>query len=99
MNDRDLQELQYAALGERERYCMAYGIGTRRKHEADIIRSTIRRAVEQIERRTLTQDMTDEEIAKSIGGILLWWFAKELLLFLARFIAQRYWPYRPIGMA
>ena len=100
VTDYDAEQLALMLLCARSDALMASGrtrSSSVQKAESARIRSTARNALQQLRSGEITPDMSDEQIARSIGGLLLWWFAKELLLFIARYLAQQFWPDRPIG--
>lgn len=102
VTDYDSEQLAKSVLFARSDACMASGrtrSASTQRAETARIRSTCRNALQQLRSGEITPDMSDEQIARSIGGLLLWWFAKELLLFIARYLAQQFWPDRPIGAA
>lgn len=100
VTDYDAEQLAMRVLYARADALMASGYtrsSKQQKTESVRIRSTCRTALQQLRHGQITPDMSDEQIARSIGGLLFWWFAKELLLFIARYLAQQFWPDRPIG--
>lgn len=100
VTDYDADQLATSVLFARSNSCMASGrtrSASTVRAETARIRSTCRNALQQLRSGELTPDMSEEQIARSIGGLLLWWFAKELLLFIAKYLAQQFWPDRPIG--
>ena len=102
VTDYDAEQLALMLLYARSDALMASGrtrSSSTQKAESARIRSTCRNALQQLRSGEITPDMTDEQIARSIGGLLLWWFCKELLLFIAKYLAQQFWPDRPIGAA
>ena len=102
VTDYDAEQLALLLLYARSDALMASGrtrSSSTQRAETARIRSVARNALVQLRSGEITPDMSDEQIARSIGGLLLWWFAKELLLFIAKYLSEKFWPDRPIGMA